>query len=120
MITGRVNPYREAVIPLSLQDACGQEQEIEFIIDTGFTGEMTLTPHHIRTLGLTLLGTGRAVLANGSIDTFDYYEATALWDGQARVVSAESANTSPLIGMRLLQGYHLHLHIVDGGKVTLT
>jgi predicted aspartyl protease len=38
MITGVVNVNREAVIRLAVAGPSGQQQEIEAIIDTGFTG----------------------------------------------------------------------------------
>ncbi len=42
MITGKVNSRREATIRLRVLDANGREQEVEAILDTGFTGSLTL------------------------------------------------------------------------------
>ena len=42
MIEGVVNSAYEAVIPLSLRGPAGQAQEVEAVIDTGFTGFVTL------------------------------------------------------------------------------
>ena len=44
MIEGVVNSAYEAVIPLSLQGPAGQTQQVEAVIDTGFTGFLTLPP----------------------------------------------------------------------------
>ena len=38
MIEGVVNADYEAVIPLTVQGPAGQAQDIEAVIDTGFTG----------------------------------------------------------------------------------
>ena len=65
MITGIVNPNREAVLRLKVQGPNGQEEEIEAVIDTGFTGELTLPPDVIARLGLTWLTQGQAGMANG-------------------------------------------------------
>ena len=52
MITGVVNANCEATIRLMVHGSNGQEQEIEAIIDTGFTGFLTLYPSLIAWLRL--------------------------------------------------------------------
>ena len=42
MIQGAVNAAYEAVIPLTVQGPAGQTQDIEAVIDTGFSGFLTL------------------------------------------------------------------------------
>ena len=42
MITGTVTAEREAVINLQVCDTSGQQYSIEAVIDTGFTGALTL------------------------------------------------------------------------------
>ena len=44
MIEGAVNGNSEAIIRLTLRAATGAMQEIDAIIDTGFTGDLTLPP----------------------------------------------------------------------------
>jgi hypothetical protein len=34
---------------------------------------------------------------------------TVLWDGQQRYVEADAVDTTPLVGMSLLDGYDLHI-----------
>jgi predicted aspartyl protease len=70
-------------------------------------------------LGLPFRRRGRAILADGSETIFDIYEATVTWDGQARRISVDDANTDPLIGMGLLYGYELKIEVVDGGTVII-
>jgi predicted aspartyl protease len=81
MITGRVNAYREALIPLSVQDADGYGYALDAVIDTGYTGSLTLPPALIAALGLTWRGYVSAVLGDGSLQQFEVYAATVLWDG---------------------------------------
>lgn len=119
MITGTVNSDREATIRLPVRGPDEREQEIEAVIDTGFNGFITLPPAVIATLGLAYLGRGRAVLANGIEELFDIYEATVMWDGQARAVEAEAAETDALIGTSLFYGHDLRIHMVEGGSVTI-
>lgn len=44
MITGAVTPAREAVLRLTIYDANGQAYEMDTVVDTGFTGWLTLSP----------------------------------------------------------------------------
>ena len=44
MIEGVVNAAYEPVVVLDVQGPSGQASEIEAIIDTGFTGFLTVTP----------------------------------------------------------------------------
>ena len=119
MIIGSVNANREATIRLIVHGTQGQAQEIEAIIDTGFTGFLTLPLPLIASLGLTWRGHAQAVLADGSLHLFDVYAATVIWDGQARTVEIDAADSEPLVGMSLIYGYDLRMQAVDGGTVTL-
>jgi len=119
MITGVVTAEREAVMRLDVQGFNRQQQEIQAIIDTGFTGWLTLPPSLITALGLPWLTKGQALLANGQTETFDIYIATLLWDGQQLRVMVDAAETEPLLGMSLLHGYDLHIHNVEDGVVTI-
>jgi predicted aspartyl protease len=44
MITGRVNANLEATVRLSLRSRQGAEKVVEAVIDTGFSGFLTLPP----------------------------------------------------------------------------
>lgn len=120
MITGAVNPNREAIIRLAIAGPRGQQQEIEAIIDTGFTGFLTLPPAVVAALGLSWLSRQPGILADGSVDIFDVYVGSVLWDGQPRVVEVEVADTEPLVGMSLLAQHSLHIDVTNGGVVTIT
>lgn len=93
--------------------------EVDAIIDTGFNGFLTLPPALVTALGLTRLSRGRALLANGSEELFDIYGVTVLWDGQQRYVEADAVDTTPLVGMSLLEGYDLHIQVAAGGQVAI-
>lgn len=119
MITGIVNANHEATIRLIVHGAQGQEQEIEAIIDTGFTGFLSLPSVLIARLGLTWRGHAQAVLADGSLHLFEVYAATIVWDGQVRTVETDAADTDPLVGMGLIYGHELRIQAVDGGMVAI-
>ena len=62
---------------------------------------------------------GRGILADGSECLFDVYEATVTWDRREQRVLADEADTDPLIGMALLSGYELKVHVRPRGEVTI-
>lgn len=103
MIEGVVNAGLEAVIDLTVEGPGGQRRSIEAIVDTGFGGFLTLPPGHIAELRLQFEGMGRATLGDGSEIRFPFYEVAVRWDGSTRFGLAEATDTTPLIGMTLLE-----------------
>lgn len=82
MITGVVNDNREAIIRLVVTGPSGQQQDTEAIIDTGFTGFLTLPPARVAALGLSWLSRQSGILADGSVDIFDVYVASLDFHGR--------------------------------------
>jgi clan AA aspartic protease len=119
MITGIVTANHEATIPLVVHGAHGQQEAIDAVLDTGFTGSVTLPPMLITALGLSWRGRQRVMLGDGSLRFFDVYAATILWDGQERTVEIDATDTEPLLGMHLLAGHEVRMQVVDGGTVTI-
>ena len=119
MIEGVVNAAYEAVIPVSLQGPTGAARDVEAVVDTGFTGFLTLPPSLVGELGLVLKGTSEGTLADGSEVSFDAYDATVLWDGEPRVVLIDEADATPLVGMLLLDRYNLNIDVESGGRVLI-
>jgi len=118
-MTGVVNAALEATIRLTVQGARGRAYEVEAVIDTGFSGFLTLPPTLITLLGAAWVGRQPGLLADGSVQIFDVYATTVLWDGQPRTVETEVVDAQPLIGMALLQGCDLWIRVANGGSVTI-
>ena len=119
MMTGVVNAALEATIRLAVQGPSGQAHQIEAVIDTGFSGFLTLPPALVTALRAAWLGRQPGLLADGSVQIFDVYATTVLWDGQPRTVETEGVDAQPLIGMALLQGCDLRIQVANGGRVTI-
>ncbi len=119
MITGTVNARPEILIRLAVRDAAGVEQQIDTILDTGFNGALTLPPGLIASIGLTWRSRGNAILADGSVQQFDIYAATVIWDGVPRQILIQAIDTAPLLGMALLVGYDLRVRVAVGGSVRI-
>jgi clan AA aspartic protease len=118
MIAGEMNADLEAVIQIVVRAASGQKQ-IEAVIDTGFSGDLTLPADVVAFLNLTWLGREEGVRADGSVDLFEVYRATVIWGGAARFVEVQAVNAQPLAGMTLLRGHSLRIDVVTGGAVTV-
>ena len=117
MIEGTVNTAREAVVPLVVAGPAGRTQPLGAVIDTGFSGFLTLPSALVSELQLPFVTRGRATLANGSEDLFDIHRAVVIWDGQPRRVLTDVADTAPLAGMSLLDGHSLYVEVEEGGRV---
>lgn len=119
MIEGVVNSAREAVVPLTVANTAGRTRPIDAVIDTGFSGFLTLPEALVSELRLPFVTRGRATLANGSEDFFDIHNAVVIWDGQPRQVLTDVADTAPLAGMSLLDGHSLFVEVEEGGRVAI-
>lgn len=119
MIEGRVNAAYEPVVPLTVRSRAGNALDVSGVVDTGFNRFLTLPPSLVAELDLPLVGVSQVVLANGSEETLDMHGATVLWDGVARDVDVLVADTTPLVGMSLLDGYALYVQVREGGRVVI-
>jgi clan AA aspartic protease len=119
MMHGVVNLRREATLSLVIGNANKQQQVVDAVIDTGFTGFLSLPSEIITTLDLPWSASDIVTLGDGSETLFDIYTAIVIWDGQYREIYIAESETEPLIGMSLLYGYRLQIETVEGGKVTI-
>lgn len=119
MIKGAVNTHLEATVSLDVRGPGGRSRIIDAVIDTGFTHYLTLPLSQVRELGLPYRDRGEAVMANGALETFDIYGAELLWDGQLVAVLVDEAETTPLVGMALLEGHRLQADVERGGRVLI-
>jgi clan AA aspartic protease len=118
MITGVVQA-QEGRIRITVRGSRKQQQEIEAVVDTGYTAFLPLPPNIIVSLGLRWKGFGRGILADGSECLFDVYAAKVIWDGRECPIVVDEADTDPLVGMSLLNGYELKMQVRSGGRVTI-
>jgi clan AA aspartic protease len=119
MIHGVVSRNREATISLVIVNESRQTQLITAVIDTGYTGFLSLPSEIITELNLSWTGIDRGTLGDGSEVTFEVYAARVIWDGEYRDIPINEAETDPLVGISLLYGYDLHIQTVEGGSVTI-
>jgi clan AA aspartic protease len=119
MMQGRVDQNCKATIRLVVGNLNSQRQVIDAVIDTGFTGFLTLPLTIITSLDLRLYGREEGTLGDGSICIFDVYSGLIIWDGEFRRIDVNASETSPLLGMSLLYGYQMRLDAIEGGMVMI-
>jgi clan AA aspartic protease len=91
--------------------------EIEFVVDTGFEGFLTLAV--VNELQLPYVARIDANLADdSSIATFAY-RVIVVWNGIEREVIVLGIGRRPLIGTALLEDCHLGIDFCDGGTVLI-
>jgi clan AA aspartic protease len=96
------------------------ERAVEFIVDTGFQGELALPAATIASLGLPPGGRWWAKLADDSHASVPIFSATILWDDQEVGVTVMSMGSRPLLGTELLQGFNLNADFEEDGQLELT
>jgi clan AA aspartic protease len=117
VIVGAVR-LQEAIIPLVFLGD-GRSVMIEAVVDTGFTGTLSLPPDLIASLGMRWASRGEGILADGSPCEFDVFRTRTEWHGRARPVFVNRLDGDPLIGMALLQGHELKMQVKARGRVTI-
>jgi clan AA aspartic protease len=119
MMHGIVDRNCEATIRLVVGNVDSQRQVIDAVIDTGFTGFITLPLAVITSLDLKLYGREEGTLGDGSSCIFDVYTGLVIWDGELRRIDVNASEAAPLVGMSLLYGYRIQLDAIEGGSVTI-
>jgi clan AA aspartic protease len=92
---------------------------VEFILDTGFEGQLTLPMSAINALQSTYVGNRRVLLADGSLRDRPSYTTTIDWDDQERMVEIMLLEGSPLLGVELLAEMYVQIEMTDGGEVSI-
>lgn len=118
MIAGNVQSFH-AVVPVTFRLAGRPDIVIEFVVDTGFVGFLTLPSAAVDALGLLFLHDTAANLADDSEVQLPVHEATIVWQDTERHVRVLATGKRPLLGMALLDGQELMVQCTDGGLVTV-
>lgn len=93
---------------------------VEFVIDTGFTGELTFPSAAVESLGLPYSHSDVVRLADNSAVKVPVHSAVLLWNGQARAVRVLATGRRPLLGTALLDDHDLYVRFREGGPLTVT
>ncbi len=116
---GLVNNRLEAVFQLGIFGRKGRANTIAAVVDTGFSGYLTLPPSIIRSLGLRRLARSIVVLADGSKKRVSVYACKIRLGRRQSEIEVMAADADPLVGMELLRGFRLTIDVVPSGRMSL-
>ena len=111
--------FLEARVNIDIAGSDRDFRSIEVVVDTGFTGFLTLPESVIGQVGLDTFGQRPAVLANGELRMFNIYGAIIRWQGQERAALVHESDGKSLMGMALLAGNRLVLDATEDGDVSI-
>lgn len=110
---------RQATLPVTFRLLGQPNLTLEFVVDTGFTEDLTLPMAAVSALNLSYRYQQRANLADGSVIRMDVYTAIILWNGVEREVGVVATGSRPLLGTMLLDDQELRVRFREGDLVSV-
>ncbi len=118
MMTGGVRD-RHALLPVTFRLPGQPDLMVEFVVDTGFTGELSLPSAAVAALQLPFLHRMPADLADDTTIDLAVHSGSIVWQGAERELRVVATGRRPLLGTSLLDGCELVAQFVDAGLVTI-
>lgn len=118
MMIGQISQgYPVIAVPFQLPEM--PAFELEFVIDTGFAGYLTLPVSAVEAMNLPFFYRMPANLANDSDIMVSVYQVTVRWQGELRRVEVIAMGKRPLIGRALLAGQYLGIRFEEGSELRI-
>lgn len=118
MMTGSVRA-RHVLLPVAFRLPGRPDLTLEFVVDTGFTGMLTLPVARIAAMGLPFVHRIPAQLADVSFIEVGIHSAIISWKGVESEVLVLATGERPLPGTALLDGSELLAQFREEGLVTV-
>ena len=118
MIAGRVE-NRQALIPITYRLPGQPDFVLEHVVDTGFTGQLTLPLTVVTAMGLPFLYAEDINLADDSAQRVQVHLATIVWEGQEFIARVHATGRRPLFGTFLMDRKELLIQFDNNGLMTL-
>lgn len=118
MMIGHVQDLH-ALLPVTFRLSGHPNLIIEFVVDTGFTGFLTLPLAAVTALGSPHIADQSSRLADDSQIILPVHLATILWKGMEIKARVLATGRRPLLGTALLAGSDFRSQFVDSGIVTV-
>ncbi|MBC7808992.1 MAG: clan AA aspartic protease [Akkermansiaceae bacterium] len=90
---------------------------IEFVVDTGFSGELLLPKEAVEILGLPYQIDVMSTLADGVSRRVALHKATISWNGELLDVGVLATGNRPLLGTALLADHRLEIEFDEDSIV---
>lgn len=111
---------RKATIPVSFLLPNQPRLSLEFVVDTGYEGALTLPAAAVELLRLPFSHRILTNLADDSSAPVSVHRATILWDNQEWEVPVLAMGKRPLLGTLLLENHNIEMHFTEGGNFTIS
>ena len=118
MIVGRMVGL-QACVDVTFRLLNRPDLVIEFVVDTGFEGALTLPKAAVAALGLPFHQDIDANLADDSNVSTDVHRATIVWEGLLLNVAVLAMGKRPLLGTALLKESEFFAQFKSNGIVTI-
>lgn len=105
---------------LLLRSPAGSDLEVEALVDTGFWGYLTLSPAVVASVSFPFASAQRVDFADGRSEFVPLHAGTIVWHGTERSIDVLAMGTQALVGMSLLDGSDLRMHVTEGGAFAIT
>jgi clan AA aspartic protease len=109
----------KAIAPVIFSLPGQPDFSLDFVIDTGFNGYLTLPVQAVSVMNLALYSSTPIKLADGSEALSAIHLATVVWDDVEKLVLVLASGYKPLLGTAMMEGYHLEIDFEDNGLVSL-
>ncbi len=119
LLIGEVSANKEVVLTVQIKDDGEIFHPVRCVLNTGFSGYLTLPASAIDVLHLRYIDEIYLVIAGNQPSRLRAYEGVVEWHTSFITVLVLEVEGHPNIGMRLLYGSDLHVHVVDGGFATV-
>ena len=92
---------------------------VEFVVDTGFEGELAMPATLASRIMLTQLKSRLVEMADGTERECFVGTLSLDWDDETRPTEVLVLEGNPLLGMLLLEGSHVHIEATNGGEIVI-
>ena len=119
MIRGRVDQRLRPVVRVDVIAAGGGTEQFTAILDTGFSGFLSLPADAIARLGFIPGPQTTVTLATGVRTRIRSWSGFALWHGRRRPIAVLETGGEPLLGMSMVEGSHVSMDAQVAGVVAI-
>lgn len=118
MIYGKVIDF-QAQLSVTFRLPNSPDLILDFVVDSGFEGALTLPPAAVEALGLPLVHEMTANLADDSSVRINVHAGTIIWGDELIRVAVLAMGRRPLLGTALLGHKNLNIDFVENGALII-
>ena len=107
-------------VPIKIHHDQGQPKLVEALLDSGFSGMVSLPAETVKELELKYVRTQEVTLADGTLQAVEVFAGSVCFAGKWRKTSVLSTGDEATVGMGLISGGNISFDAVPGGDILYT